>query len=499
MKWISGWNRCLVKFAWFSRVSLIIAFLCIHCCAVYADDTEESDNDILDFLVPIAANIGNDPWRIRPLWEQHAFYCPEAAIDGVSVAKFPSKQHDNGECDDGDMTLFNGLLCASGDERGCDGVRRAQSPDGRFWRSPRRAAARSDNFSADMSLGILLYVAKTGDYQALSRWLNWIENTRKSRPWPTCEYVKKEVLGKDVFFEVCAPDLPRVCEGIDCLLSPISVDLIRETAFAFGIDPPDGIKNYYKLLNIAGLQNLTWLYPVAAPLSSLYLGEDTCGKLAWDIKTSGENYPRHLNGVRVLLMRMLNLGDAQRINDEAIKLSDYEKENPFFAYLKEGPSSPVRNQTLNLCPATLEDIQNSGRSQWAWERPDSEMAWENSMLWDCIFMANMFTKVKPVEYKTPHLADNFICYPNPVSKSRGTIRCRLRVEQEPPNTAAVQIDFFNSAGARVVEYHDVVEVGEDVFREVNIENLGVGCYLARLSFAASCLGDSRKAKFCVIK
>ena len=36
-------------------------------------------------------------------------------------------------CDDGDMTMFNGLLCFAGDERGCQGVIDAQDPDTGQW------------------------------------------------------------------------------------------------------------------------------------------------------------------------------------------------------------------------------------------------------------------------------------------------------------------------------------------------------------------------------
>lgn len=440
-------------------VLVVITIFCTHSWLAKADSHSTEDFNILDLLVPIIADScirrSSDPWAPNCLWERHAFYCPETTIDGITVPEYPSKPLASGGCDDGDMTLFNGLLCASGDERGCDGVSRAQSSDGRFWRSPRRAAAREDDFSPDMSLGVMLYVASTGDIQAFERFLDWIEDDRRGRSWP---------------------NLPRFCDNDACTMRPIDVALITEAALAFGITPPEGIKNYYDLVRIV----------------------NTCDKIDFDLNwTSEPGYPYHLQGVRILLMRMLNIGDEQRLNDLARQLAEREPDNPFFAYLKEGATIPVRELTTSLCPVTTGDVQQSDRHQWAWERTDSEMAWKNSMLWDCIFMVNLFTKVQPVEQKAPHLADNFICYPNPVSKSRGTIRCRLRVEQGSLNTAAAQIDFLNVAGERVVEYHDVVEVGKDVFREVSIENLAVGCYFARLSFAASCLSGSREYNFCV--
>jgi hypothetical protein len=161
--------------------------VCTPFRSALADGTAAHDFDPLDVLIPIIATSADDPWRNRSLWERYAPYCPEATIGGIDVPKYPSKPSAGNECNDGDMTLFNGLLCASGDDRGCDGVKRAQSPDGRFWRSPRRALTNngglgdsddSKSFSPDMSLGVLLYVAKTGDTHALSTWLKWIEEHR---------------------------------------------------------------------------------------------------------------------------------------------------------------------------------------------------------------------------------------------------------------------------------------------------------------------------------
>ena len=53
---------------------------------------------------------------------------------GALCQGFPSKEH----CDDGDANLFNGLLCAAGEEASCDAVKEAQSTNGQWWRSPRR-------------------------------------------------------------------------------------------------------------------------------------------------------------------------------------------------------------------------------------------------------------------------------------------------------------------------------------------------------------------------
>jgi hypothetical protein len=96
-------------------------------------------------------------------WRQNAFLCAAAP------PSFPSKEvlGQPQECDDGDMTLFNGLLCAAGESAGCEAVARSQDTDGRWWRSPRRigweAPAHDVSFSPDQSLGDLLYAVQTKD------------------------------------------------------------------------------------------------------------------------------------------------------------------------------------------------------------------------------------------------------------------------------------------------------------------------------------------------
>jgi hypothetical protein len=104
-------------------------------------------------------------------WRQNAFSC------SVNVPSFPSKEilgHPQ-DCDDGDMTLFNGLLCAAGESGGCDAVAHSQGTDGRWWRSPRRIGWGSPDhdvsFSPDQSVGVLLYALHTGDRGRFSKWL----------------------------------------------------------------------------------------------------------------------------------------------------------------------------------------------------------------------------------------------------------------------------------------------------------------------------------------
>ena len=90
---------------------------------------------------------------------------------------WPAKEH----CDDGDSVIFNGLLCLSGDDRGCDAVAASQADDGRWWRSPRRTNGDLDSrnsFSRDQAYGVVAYLLRTGDTAAATAWMDWILDNR---------------------------------------------------------------------------------------------------------------------------------------------------------------------------------------------------------------------------------------------------------------------------------------------------------------------------------
>lgn len=79
------------------------------------------------------------------------------------------------------MTLFNGLLCYAGDQRGCAGVADTQDPNtGQWFRSPRIRFHGNDqggaSFSPDTALSVQLYLIKTKDSARAYKWLNWIND-----------------------------------------------------------------------------------------------------------------------------------------------------------------------------------------------------------------------------------------------------------------------------------------------------------------------------------
>src|SRR5580704_13417762 len=126
-------------------------------------------------------SVRSSPLSDAMAWWQQPTQAPLCHLPNVD---FPTKYSatDPMNCDDGDMTLFNGMLCSSGDRRGCDGVRLAQGSDGRWWRSPRRIGwtwpSYDVSFSPDQALGVMLYTAKSRDVAAFDRWVQWIADNR---------------------------------------------------------------------------------------------------------------------------------------------------------------------------------------------------------------------------------------------------------------------------------------------------------------------------------
>ena len=233
----------------------------------------------------------------KSFWEDFAFYCE---------GDFPSKRHGDGTCDDGDATLFNGLLCAAGDERGCDGVRDAQDSDGRWWRSPRRRRGEGrkahNSFSRDMSMGVLLYLAATEDRTAAEKWLRWIE---KNRP---CS-VRNPVTGGCTI-----RGAERFCrneKGQTCTLSLAS------------------------WLNMGHV----WRF-LGLPLHSKMRGAlaDTADRtVVEEAKRTPPGYQLHLKGVASYLRQLLGIKHTQRKALNEVLMSK-QRANPFFRYLAHGPS-----------------------------------------------------------------------------------------------------------------------------------------------------------------
>ena len=175
-------------------------------------------------------------WRTRASWCSYG-----------SGTKFASKVDDGvsgntPQCNDGDSIIFNALLCLTdvkaeaGDEQakidkasekeevGCDVVKHSQTADGRWWRSPHRAATSTSKeeggsettFSNDHALGVMAYIAQTRDVVAYRNWMNYIKSID-----PCASFQ-------------CLPGLPRYCPDDKCGFKFIDCPLLDRLAKYLG-------------------------------------------------------------------------------------------------------------------------------------------------------------------------------------------------------------------------------------------------------------------------
>jgi hypothetical protein len=290
-------------------------------------------------------------------WRGSAFFCTAIA------SPFPSKEvvGKPTDCDDGDMTLFNGLLCAAGESSGCDAVARAQGNDGRWWRSPRRigweAPAHDVSFSPDQALGVLLYSVQAGDKARFSRWLSWIETNRP------CLVEIANTCVKYGWLRFCRDDADK-----RCTLRPADCVRIEQVARKLGVDGA---------LCRRVMQELGIDESVLLPLGDFILAAAA---------VNDPGFPQHLVGVDILLARRLQV-DVDKINQAAAILFGRTGDNPFFQYLSAGPTPTVTSAALSVCPAP--DRASTNRFQWTWERVPKLDSWAESMYWECIFLGRL--------------------------------------------------------------------------------------------------------------
>jgi hypothetical protein len=309
---------------------------------------------------PSAANDSQFEQRLA-FWETNAFQC---SVNGI---KFPSRPTGNKDqpCDDGDMTMFNGLLCFAGDERGCIGVREAQDPNtGEWFRSPRIRINGNDRggaqFSPDQALGVQLYLIKTHDADRADKWAHWLHELTPctfQAPHNGCF-----LYGVPRF---CAPEQGCTMRPGDAASLAATFDYLYQNA---GMKPlPDGRLRGY--------------------LSTFKNWSDTFAGISAEWNRAG--YPQHLAAIQILILRAIGKGSSEldkKASDLAAKPENAG--NAFLAYLAGKPRADVVAQVLPRCPSEA-SLPTPPLHQWQWEREVSDEAWKNSCYWDCIFMARL--------------------------------------------------------------------------------------------------------------
>jgi hypothetical protein len=335
---------------------------------------------------------------------------------------FPTKRNpDHAEndsrylCNDGDMTLFSGLLCAAGDKRGCDAVFAAKNSEGRWFRSPRRSKDSSidqaeakdgvASFSPDMALGVQLYLATTKDIMSGTQWYQWLDRNRPC--WlfsePNCGLPSNVNDMLENVFKVGRIEnirgWPRFCRDdvkeMGCTMRPGDLAILEETRIGLGIKDNNAEECNWK--NSSDIFNLQY-WSAMLNFENITKGgffkllDINCNKAApWVASGALLNkpgFPQHLVAVEILLAKKLGIQDPLQEQSARI-LTQNQPNNPFFSYLVEGATDKVADLVIKQCPSTQAEIDQSKKYQWSWERNDSEHANKNSVLWDCVFMVKL--------------------------------------------------------------------------------------------------------------
>jgi hypothetical protein len=269
------------------------------------------------------------------------------------------------------MVLFNGLLCASGDSRGCDAVRDSQDlTSGQWFRNPQYFRGgivdpgHGADFSPDMALGVELYLIQSRDTNAAWKWLIWLDSISPCH---------NRVLGK------CLDIIPpNFCEGSRCPMTPgdaptlaATIEFLQSNAALPSLKQlPNGVLEGF-LGTWAGQYGEVWKF-YGGILSN-------CG------------YPQHLEATSILLLRKLGIHvldpDAQFIASASCNNGNGFG-NAFYDFLAFGQTDQVLADILASCPGPSQSRQ-SLPSTWHWETTVADPTWKMPDFWDCIFAARL--------------------------------------------------------------------------------------------------------------
>jgi hypothetical protein len=242
-----------------------------------------------------------------------------------------------------DMAIFSGMSCLSGQVERCEDVRRAQGPDGRWWRSPQLVGNDEEisTFSRDQAKGVLAYLVATKDVAAAVRWQTYLDSHKQ-----------------------------KMCPKSDNNRCTITAGTSR-------------------------LFGAVWEYLGLKPAKWMNRGERISAYYNQiEARYQPDNFPMHLNALNAwvrLEIERRGGPKAQEVDGKVIKeLVRREPENPFFLILREGPTEKVAKIILEKCP----DQRPLGpdRLDWAWQRGQEGQPWLRASGHECTFMINVFEK-----------------------------------------------------------------------------------------------------------
>lgn len=354
-------------------------------------------------------------------WQERAFTCPSAE------GGFPSKEGEGGapSCDDGDSVMFNALLCRAGDQRGCNAVKLSQDTDGRFWRSPNKRAERpaeatghehgQTTFSGDHAAGLVVYFGHTKDSDAFGRWIKWIDANERcltfcgAMPVQTPRYCKNDRCALRVGdCQVLVLLGERLKVGVPfCSFEPFTPvptftnlaqalkNAYDETAAKLPFELPSMKALRDNFDEVLGAYN-----KLAAPiedlrtrLSAAIVRGLSLAQIEKEIsaRVNERGYSRHNALVQIMALQDWGLG-SPGMTAEAGRVAADEPLNPFFQYVAYRRQSKASMLPLIKaeCPSRNDPIRL--RRQWSWERDTDKREWVDSMYWDCLFIAAVFSE-----------------------------------------------------------------------------------------------------------
>jgi hypothetical protein len=253
----------------------------------------------------------------------------------------------HGLCPFGDMTIFSGISCLSGETERCNDVKNAQGPDGRWWRSPQLVG--NDNeintFSRDQAKGALSYLIATKDVGAALRWQAYLESHNK---------------------RMCPKSKDNRCV------------ITLGTSQLFG-----AVWEYLGLTPAKWMNRGKWLTHIYDPIEALIQSSD---------------FPMHLTALNAWMRVEIERrgGPAtEKVARKSVKIiARREPGNPFYKLLRDGPTAEVANIILSKCPDTR---PLPIHLDWAWQRSQKQKnneqpVWLHASGHDCIFIINVFER-----------------------------------------------------------------------------------------------------------
>lgn len=239
-----------------------------------------------------------------------------------------------GNCDDGDIMMYSGLLCLSGEEIGHQTVLRSVDETGRAWRSPRRInnEPEGNSFSRDMLSGMLGCIIKHKDKELAQRFWAYTQS----------------IGGK-----LC-PD----ATDNKCTMLPTTLGLLKQV----------------------------WTYIGLEPTTAMKLGGviDDIGLLAQSQTRDG--YELDLSVIHIFLRQRMDTYNSV-LKKAAQIASERQPENPWFELVYNGKTEKF----IDLFLAQAPEEKPLRQFQWSITRNTAEQSWKDSMGWEFKFLYNLST------------------------------------------------------------------------------------------------------------